>query len=62
MQLNFIHDLKDRFERVMAPSPKTALNDREEDEQAHGSSYEPGEYVSVEYQRYHWGSAPGPWY
>jgi len=61
MPLNFIHALKQHLERALAPLPKTTASDRRDD-WSQPSLRDGAEYASVEYQRYHYGSAPGPFY
>ena len=62
MPLSFIYALKRHFESAVAPLPKTISSDRKDDDWSQVSLREGAEYASVEYQRYHYGSAAGPFY
>jgi hypothetical protein len=55
----FVHDWKERFKRFLSPPLDTNLYDRSRN----GTSLrESGEDSLLDYERYHWGSGPGPWY
>ena len=54
----FIHDLKERFERLFAPPRDAHFYELGGQSVPSGES---GEEL-LDYQRYHWGSSPGPWY
>lgn len=55
----FVHDWKERFKRFLSLPLDTNLYDRSRN----GTSLrESGEDSLHDYERYHWGSGPGPWY
>jgi hypothetical protein len=54
----FIHDLKQRLKRQFAPPCEANFHALGRQTVRSG---EGGDEL-LDYQRYHWGSAPGPWY